>query len=178
MSHRRLQASAMLGAPCDLSGHPYDLPDQEDIMLLDCHSHSHSHNPSSFEAVPHADEFDVPYPSPFSSHGGGDSSHHSDATVMLEGDDLDSVCDDLDSGLQKRKQWTTDEDALVRQCVEIHGTRSWTLVAQHLTGRSGKQCRKRWHNHLDLDIRKDAWSLEEDRKLLELQRIIGKQVKW
>ena len=162
-----------LGAPCDLSGHPY-LPDQEDIMLLDC---SHSHSPSSFEAVRHADEFDVPYPLPFSSHGGGDSSHHSDATVMLEGDDLDSVCDDLDSGLQKRKQWTTDEDALVRQCVEIHGTRSWTLVAQHLPGRSGKQCRERWHNHLDLDIRKDAWSLEEDRKLLELQRIIGKQVK-
>ena len=52
----------MLGAPCDLSGHPYDLPDQEDIMLLDC---SPSPGSSSFEAVQHTDEFDVPYPSPF-----------------------------------------------------------------------------------------------------------------
>ena len=98
-------------------------------------------------------------------------------SVSVEGDDLDSVCDDLDSSLQKRKQWTTEEDAHVRQCVGIHGTRSWTLVAQHLPGRTGKQCRERWHNHLDLDIRKDAWSLEEDRKLLELQRIIGKPSK-
>ena len=143
-------------------------------MLLDCR-HSHSPSPSKmFEAVRHS-EFDMPFPTSFLASGGG-SSHHSDATVMLEGDDLDSVCDDLDSGLLKRKQWTTEEDTEVRQCVGIHGTRSWTLVAQQLPGRSGKQCRERWHNHLDLDIRKCAWSLDEERKLLELQRIIGN--KW
>ena len=50
------------------------------------------------------------------------------------------------------------------------------LVAQQLPGRTGKQCRERWHNHLDFDIRKDAWSLEEDRKLLELQRKYGNKV--
>ena len=159
----------MLGAPYDLSVHPYDDLPEEDIMLLDC---SHSHSSSSFEDLTKcqpADEFDVSYPSPFES---SESSHHSGAHVVLEGDDLDSE----DSGLQKRKQWTTEEDAHVRKCVGIHGTRSWTLVAQDLPGRTGKQCRERWHNHLDLDIRKDAWSLEEDRKLLELQRIIGN--KW
>ena len=161
--------SAMIGAPYDLSVHPYDDLPEEDIMLLDC---SHSHSSSSFEDLTKcqpADEFDVSYPSPFES---SESSHHSGAHVVLEGDDLDSE----DSGLQKRKQWTTEEDAHVRKCVGIHGTRSWTLVAQDLPGRTGKQCRERWHNHLDLDIRKDAWSLEEDRKLLELQRIIGN--KW
>ena len=57
----------------------------------------------------------------------------------------------------QRKQWSNAEDALVRQLVQAHGTRSWTLVAQHLPGRTGKQCRERWHNHLDHDIRKDAW---------------------
>lgn len=38
------------------------------------------------------------------------------------------------------------------------GTRSWTLVASHLPGRTGKQCRERWHNQLDDGIRKDAWT--------------------
>ena len=57
----------------------------------------------------------------------------------------------------QRKQWSNAEDTLVRQLVQAHGTRSWTLVAQHLPGRTGKQCRERWHNHLDHDIRKDAW---------------------
>ena len=62
---------------------------------------------------------------------------------------------------------------MVRRLVHMHGTRSWTLVAQHLPGRTGKQCRERWHNHLDHDIRKDAWSIQEDRMLLELHRKFG-----
>ena len=58
----------------------------------------------------------------------------------------------------------------------MHGTRSWELVAQECPGRTGKQCRERWHNHLDHDIRKDAWTLEEDRMLLELHSKFGN--KW
>ena len=72
-----------------------------------------------------------------------------------------------DSGTQ-RKQWTQFEDDTVRRLVHEHGTRAWTTVAEHLPGRTGKQCRERWHNHLDHDIRKDPWSAEEDCKLIEL----------
>ena len=195
--HHRQGPAEMLGSPCDISSHPYDLPYQED-MLLGCqkelcwsprsggghHVVGLVDQQSSFGGARQA-EFDALYPSAFSAHGGGDSSRYGDSsrlsetTVMLDGNDLDSVGDDLDSVCgagQKRKQWTLEEDELVRQCVEARGTRSWTLVAQHLPGRSGKQCRERWHNHLHLDIRKDAWSLEEDRRLLELQRSIGN--KW
>jgi len=68
----------------------------------------------------------------------------------------------------QRRQWSNDEDETVRELVRHHGTRAWTLVASHLTGRTGKQCRERWHNHLDCDIRKDAWSPDEDRMLIEL----------
>lgn len=37
--------------------------------------------------------------------------------------------------------------------VAKHGTKSWALIAENLAkegmpGRSGKQCRERWHNHL------------------------------
>ena len=104
-----------------------------------------------------------------------------DLAIEIPTDDIDDlpspVFDDADSPYgQKRKQWTTKEDALVRECVRLHGTRSWTLVAAKLPGRTGKQCRERWHNHLDTDIRKDAWGLAEDRRLLELQRHFGN--KW
>ena len=47
-----------------------------------------------------------------------------------------------DSGTQ-RKQWTQLEDDTVRQLVHEHGTRAWTIVAHHLPGRTGKQCRER-----------------------------------
>ena len=64
----------------------------------------------------------------------------------------------------------------VRRLVHEHGTRAWTTVAQQLPGRTGKQCRERWHNHLDHDIRKDAWSVDEDRRLIELHVEFGN--KW
>jgi hypothetical protein len=79
------------------------------------------------------------------------------------------------SGTQ-RKQWTQLEDDTVRALVHQHGTRAWTTVALSLPGRTGKQCRERWHNHLDHDINKSAWSLDEDRKLMQLHDEFGN--KW
>ena len=64
----------------------------------------------------------------------------------------------------------------VRKLVGEHGTRAWTAVAAELPGRTGKQCRERWHNHLDHDIRKDAWSNEEDCRLIQLHGEYGN--KW
>ncbi len=31
----------------------------------------------------------------------------------------------------------------------------------------GKQCRERWHNHLNPDINKKKWTEEEDHKIIE-----------
>ena len=42
--------------------------------------------------------------------------------------------------------------------VEAHGPKKWSTIAAALPGRIGKQCRERWHNHLNPDIRKDAWT--------------------
>jgi hypothetical protein len=50
--------------------------------------------------------------------------------------------------------WTIEEDEAIRQMVMKYGTKSWALIAENLSkehsiaGRSGKQCRERWHNHL------------------------------
>ncbi|KAL5813864.1 hypothetical protein ACOSQ4_024505 [Xanthoceras sorbifolium] len=73
-------------------------------------------------------------------------------------------------------QWTIDEDRLLIRLVEQYGIRKWSHIAQMLPGRIGKQCRERWHNHLRPDIKKDTWSEEEDKALIEAHAEIGN--KW
>ncbi|XP_007036240.2 PREDICTED: transcription factor MYB98 [Theobroma cacao] len=73
-------------------------------------------------------------------------------------------------------QWTIEEDRLLIQLVEQYGVRKWSLIAQMLPGRIGKQCRERWHNHLRPDIKKDTWSEEEDKVLIQAHIEIGN--KW
>ncbi|KAI6700727.1 hypothetical protein NL676_015051 [Syzygium grande] len=60
--------------------------------------------------------------------------------------------------------------------VEMHGTKRWAQIALMLDGRVGKQCRERWHNHLRPDIKKDLWSIEEDKILIQAHKQIGN--KW
>ena len=42
-------------------------------------------------------------------------------------------------------------------------------------GRNSKQCRERWHNHLDPDVKKGPWSPEEDATIIEQQKVFGNQ---
>ena len=58
--------------------------------------------------------------------------------------------------------WTEEEDRLVLHLVETNGPQKWTQIAEHLPGRIGKQCRERWHNHLNPKIKKIGWSYEEE----------------
>jgi hypothetical protein len=69
--------------------------------------------------------------------------------------------------------WTAEEDARVQQLVAQHGLKRWSLVASHLKGRLGKQCRERWYNHLDTGIRKDPWTPEEDEAIMRHHATLG-----
>lgn len=69
--------------------------------------------------------------------------------------------------------FVVQEDEKVVHLVEKLGPKKWSVIASHLPGRIGKQCRERWHNHLNPDIRKDAWSPEEDALLINLHSRIG-----
>ncbi|CAN1196937.1 Transcription factor MYB98 [Linum perenne] len=73
-------------------------------------------------------------------------------------------------------QWTIDEDRMLVQLVEQYGIRKWSHIAQMLPGRIGKQCRERWHNHLRPDIKKDTWTEDEDKVLIQSHAEIGN--KW
>ena len=72
-----------------------------------------------------------------------------------------------------RKPWTVEEDEAVRTAVATLGVRQWPLVAEMCPGRTGKQCRERWHNHLDTAVKKEPWSLREERIIVELQAKFG-----
>ncbi|KAL0729312.1 hypothetical protein Bca4012_025405 [Brassica carinata] len=73
-------------------------------------------------------------------------------------------------------QWTTEEDRKLIRLVRQLGERKWAMISEKLEGRAGKQCRERWHNHLRPDIKKDGWSEEEERVLVEAHKRIGN--KW
>ena len=48
------------------------------------------------------------------------------------------------------------------------GLTKWAVIARimadefQITGRSGKQCRERYHNHLDQRIKHGPWSKQEE----------------
>ena len=71
--------------------------------------------------------------------------------------------------------WTKEEDELVVELVKKYGPKRWTLIAKHLKGRIGKQCRERWHNHLNPEIKKTAWTEEEDRVIYNAHQQWGNQ---
>lgn len=81
-----------------------------------------------------------------------------------------------------RRVWTAQEDDAIKQLVMKCGTRSWSVIAERILadcgidGRTGKQCRERWHNHLDPHINKDAWTSEEEKIMAEAHKTLGN--KW
>ncbi|OQS07543.1 myb-like DNA-binding protein [Thraustotheca clavata] len=58
--------------------------------------------------------------------------------------------------------WTPHEDELLRRRVEKASNESWSKIAEAVPGRSSKQCRDRWRNHLDPSLIKTAFSTEEE----------------
>lgn len=69
--------------------------------------------------------------------------------------------------------WTPEEDAKVIRLVKLHGNKKWSFIARQLKGRLGKQCRERWYNHLNPDIKKSEWTEDEDRMLMEAHGELG-----
>jgi len=50
--------------------------------------------------------------------------------------------------------WLAEEDALLRELVKEVGAKKWSVIAESIPGRAGKQCRERWLNHLDSAVKK------------------------
>ena len=86
-------------------------------------------------------------------------------------DSIGSV--DSNTSEQERRPWSPNEDAAVRQLVAKYGNKKWAIVGSNIEGRTGKQCRERWHNHLNPHIKKDAWTDEEDLIIIKIHTQMG-----
>lgn len=80
----------------------------------------------------------------------------------------------LKPGLVKG-QWSAQEDAMLVTLVS-EGFKNWGQLAQHMPGRTSKQCRERWCHHLDPSIKKGDYTEEEDRTIMDMQAKLGN--KW
>uniref|UniRef100_A0A4W6D4I6 V-myb avian myeloblastosis viral oncogene homolog-like 2b n=1 Tax=Lates calcarifer TaxID=8187 RepID=A0A4W6D4I6_LATCA len=69
--------------------------------------------------------------------------------------------------------WTKEEDEKVIELVNLYGNKQWAMVAKHLKGRLGKQCRERWHNHLNPNVKKSSWTAEEDLIIYKAHCLVG-----
>ena len=84
--------------------------------------------------------------------------------------------------IKRRSPWNKKEDEAIINLVNKHGTGNWTIIANEMSNiynfknRSGKQCRERWHNHLDPNVKKDDWTENEENILFSKHMEFGN--KW
>ncbi|CAM9289774.1 unnamed protein product [Hapterophycus canaliculatus] len=69
--------------------------------------------------------------------------------------------------------WGAEEDERLRKLAPVFSSPStgprWAKIAEVMPGRTAKQCRERYNNHVDPAIKKDKiWSAEEDALVMEL----------
>lgn len=69
--------------------------------------------------------------------------------------------------------WSEEDDRKIIELVAKFGPKKWSAIAGELKGRIGKQCRERWHNHLNPNVVKTAWSEEEDRLIIVAHLELG-----
>lgn len=66
----------------------------------------------------------------------------------------------------QRRKFSPEEDIKLSRAIALQGPRKWDQIALSLPGRTGRQCRDRFHNYLNPSLTNGPWTREED-KLLE-----------
>lgn len=74
--------------------------------------------------------------------------------------------------IKGKGSWTVEEDNILRDKRQEYG-RKWAKIAAHLPGRQGKQCRERYVNHLDPELKKGEWTDDEEAILIALHEHHG-----
>mmetsp|Transcript_11375 Transcript_11375/g.27094 ORF Transcript_11375/g.27094 Transcript_11375/m.27094 type:complete len:485 (-) Transcript_11375:196-1650(-) len=68
--------------------------------------------------------------------------------------------------------WTAEEDAILIEKRRELG-KKWAKISAFLPGREGKQCRERFVNHLDPDLKKGEWTDNEESILIAMHQQHG-----
>ena len=67
----------------------------------------------------------------------------------------------------RKGNWTEEEDTVLLDWVDRKGPKKWTECSKLIKGRCGKQCRERWVNILNPDVKKGNWSNHEQKIIYE-----------
>jgi hypothetical protein len=63
----------------------------------------------------------------------------------------------LPDQVKGKGSWTRTEDQILREKRAVYG-KKWNTIAEYLPGRSGKQCRERYVNHLNPNLKRGEWT--------------------
>jgi hypothetical protein len=74
-----------------------------------------------------------------------------------------------------KRKFTPEEDDVIMAMVESQGAKHWRVIAEHLGGRTARQCRERWLNYLSPSVTKASWTEPEDALLREKVTELGPQ---
>jgi len=79
----------------------------------------------------------------------------------------------LKPGIKKGK-WSADEDKTLKAFVGADSANiSWSSLSEQIIGRTSKQCRERWFQHLAPHLNRTPFTEEEDALLLKLHAQLG-----
>lgn len=76
---------------------------------------------------------------------------------------------------QRRGPWVPEEDQRLLALVSSQGAHNWVRIAQHMSMRSPKQCRERYHQNLKSSLNHDPISPEEGAMIERLVTERGKR---
>lgn len=72
-----------------------------------------------------------------------------------------------------KRKFTPEEDRKLINLIARQGAKKWDRIALSMPGRTGRQCRDRFHNYLDPSLSNGPWTKEEDNLLEEKVNELG-----
>ncbi|XP_059286230.1 transcription factor MYB44-like [Lycium ferocissimum] len=72
--------------------------------------------------------------------------------------------------------WSPEEDELLKNLVDEHRARNWSIISKSIPGRSGKSCRLRWCNQLSPQVEHRPFTHEENETIMKAHAKFGN--KW
>lgn len=73
-------------------------------------------------------------------------------------------------------KFSPEEDAKLLNLVQQYGAKNWIKISQLMETRNPRQCRERYNNYINPNLRKDEWKKEED-DLIE-EKVLEFGPKW
>ena len=73
----------------------------------------------------------------------------------------------------KKNKFTAEEDRKLEGLIQKYGAGDWLNISQMMGTRNPRQCRERWNNYLNPQLRVDPWTIEEDQLLVVKYQELG-----